>query len=230
MLETDAKGKALYVFTCLTCISWSDRCVHGQKDCQPSPPVRQRRTRTKNPTNKTAKLEKKLDGLVALLQATASSSATNSGNSPSTSGPGPDIPQDVHHTLNQTIRPEAGSLAPVLTPVVAPSSGFISVTAPSLAHLALQPSLEDAEKYLNSFRTDFTRYFPFVVIAPSVSAQQLAQISPFLWLCIITVASTSSSQQIILSREVRELFGPEAYLQGTRNMDLLLACLVYATC
>jgi len=43
----------------------------------------------------------------------------------------------------------------------------------------------------------------------------------------MTVASTRSSQQIVLSREVREVFGREAYLGGTRSMDLLFAVLVY---
>ncbi|KAL9016820.1 MAG: hypothetical protein Q9185_005864 [Variospora sp. 1 TL-2023] len=39
----------------------------------------------------------------------------------------------------------------------------------------------------------------------------------------MTVASTRSRQQVTLSREVRQLFGREAYLGGTRSMDLLLA-------
>ncbi|KAL8907092.1 MAG: hypothetical protein Q9171_005997 [Xanthocarpia ochracea] len=205
-------------------------CAHGQKDCQPSPPVRQRRTGTRNPTNKVGKLEKKLDGLVALLQATASSSAVNGNNSPSTIGPSAAGNfRDEHYHSDQTIRTGDGLLGPALTPAATPASNLASSIASSLVHPALEPSPGEAETYLNSFRTDFVRYFPFVIIAPLVSAQQLRQTSPFLWLCIMTVASTSSSQQILLSREVRELFGREAYLQGTRNMDLLLACLVYAT-
>lgn len=62
-----------------------------------------------------------------------------------------------------------------------------------------------------------------------MTAYQLRQESPILWLCIMTVASTRSIQQEALSKEMRGVFGREAYVEGTRNMDLLLAVLVYAT-
>lgn len=62
-----------------------------------------------------------------------------------------------------------------------------------------------------------------------MKAYQLCQESPILWLSIMTVASTRSLQQGALSKEVRGVFGREAYVEGTRNMDLLLAILVYAT-
>jgi len=97
-----------------------------------------------------------------------------------------------------------------------------------LLHPALEPSPEDAESYLNKFRTNFVKHLPFIVISPSVTAHQLRQERPILWVCIMTVASSNSTQQIVLSKEVRGILGREAYVEGTRNMDLLLAVLVYA--
>ena len=60
-----------------------------------------------------------------------------------------------------------------------------------------------------------------------MTARRLRQERPILWACIMTVASSNSRQQIVLSREVRGLLGREAYVEGTRNMDLLLAAFVY---
>jgi hypothetical protein len=45
----------------------------------------------------------------------------------------------------------------------------------------------------------------------------------------MTVASSNSTQQISLSKEVRGILAREAFVEGTRNMDLLFAILVYAT-
>jgi hypothetical protein len=44
----------------------------------------------------------------------------------------------------------------------------------------------------------------------------------------MTVATKNAAQQVELSKEMRHLFGREAYVQGTRNLDLLFAILVYA--
>jgi hypothetical protein len=44
----------------------------------------------------------------------------------------------------------------------------------------------------------------------------------------MATASNSSTEQILLSKEIRAIFGREAYVEGTRNMDFLLAVLVYA--
>lgn len=61
-----------------------------------------------------------------------------------------------------------------------------------------------------------------------MTARQFRQQRPILWVCIMAVASNNSTQQILLSKEIRGIFGREAYVEGTRNMDFLLAILVYA--
>ena len=201
--------------------------------------MRKRRTEARHPGSKVGKLEEKLDGLVALLK-----SATGTPEHLDTTpvNPGSNFSSRISiidssaasglryggYTSTQLLRTGNGSLDTSLIPSADSTSGFDSTRLPSLIHPALEPSPEDAKSYLNRFRTDFIRHLPFIVIAPAVSAQQLRHTSPFLWICIMTVASTRSSQQIVLSREVREVFGRETYSGGTRSMDLLLAVLVYA--
>ncbi len=205
--------------------------------------MRKRQAGARHPANKVGKLEQRLDGLVALLKYTTpgvpacletntllhTASTHSSGSS---SGHSTAIGDSQYNGSNASrfLHASVASLDSDRNPITVSSPSVTpSNRSPFLVHPALEPSPEDADSYLSIFRTEYTRYLPFVVIAPSVSAQQLRRTNPFLWLCIMTVASTRSSQQVVLSRELRILFGREAYLEGTRSLDLLLACLVYAT-
>ena len=213
------------------------------KDCQPSPPMRKRRTMKRPAERETSKLEEKLDGLVELLKsATQGTPGIANGTSINTPPEGSGLSSydgacgliaastvsDQDCVSNRPL-PNRGFPGSRFTPAASSSSGSTSVNLqlPEL-HPALQPSPEDAESYLNKFRTDFVKHLPFIVISPSVTSHELRQERPILWVCIMTVASSNSTQQIILSREVRSILGREAYVEGTRNMDLLLAVLVYA--
>jgi hypothetical protein len=123
-------------------------------------------------------------------------------------------------------------LDPDYTPTTSSSSQstpFSNLNLQPIIHQALEPCPEDAESYLTRFRNDFVRHLPFIILPPSVTAHQLRQDSPILWVSIMALASCNSTQQIKLSREVREILAREAFVEGTRNMDLLFAILVYAT-
>ena len=214
-----------------------------KKNCQPSPPMRKRRTGLRHPTNRAEQLEEKLDGLVTLLRSATSGTAgilnamlvdsatedlvpPSHGQSSGSSAAGSIGYRG--HSFNRTLHTGRGLPDSASTPATYHSESELTNLRP-LLHLALEPSPEDAESNLNRFRTNFLKHLPFIVMSPSVTAHQLRQESPFLWLCAMTVASTHSTQQIVLSKEVREIFGREAYVEGTRNMDLLLAVLGYAT-
>jgi hypothetical protein len=216
------------------------------KDCQPSPPVRKRRT-VKRPSsvNETSKLEEKLDGLVTLLKSATQGAPGIINATPVNSPPEGSMPSSHEsssgstaaasvgyrdYTYNRPLPNVRGFPESSFTPAASSSSssGSTSVNLQPVIHPALEPGPEDAESYLNKFRTDFVKHLPFIVIPPSVSSHQLRQERPILWVCIMTVASGNSTQQIALSQEVRGILGREAYVEGTRNMDLLLAVLVYA--
>ncbi|KAI2866845.1 hypothetical protein CBS147343_163 [Aspergillus niger] len=194
-----------------------ERCVRLRKACQPSPPMRKRRVVAKASAKDVQKLEEKLDGLYSILQG-----QTGLLNGPMQPAQEPLIP--APHT-DETV-----SLPIPLTQDL--SGTTCSPAAPSLEQpraTSYEPNDDDAELYLARFRSDFIGHLPFLDIPVSQSAHQMRQESPLLWLAIMTVASTRTTQQKAMSRQMRETFGREAFVEGSRSIDFLLSVLVYAT-
>ncbi|KAF7516680.1 hypothetical protein PCG10_002008 [Penicillium crustosum] len=222
----------------------ANRCHRMKKECLPSPPMRKRRMMTKTPgDNKVERLEEKVDGLVALLKSVTqgapgsfNASSINSALGrliPATSGREADgvITNNTNHVEYPYDKPGVtrsveGPFTPTTSSLSRPES---TNQLPSLIYSYLEPSAEEASAYLDRFRNEFQGQLPFLQVSSSMTAQQLRQESPLLWLSIMTVASTRSTQKIMLSKEVSGVFGREAYVEGTRNMDFLLAVLVYTT-
>jgi len=214
------------------------------KLCQPSPPVRKRRTTNRASENRTLKLEEKLDGIVKLLSSTGRIPLETTNSSPESSLAEPplhsshEIPSGVTASNIQSSQDNAFTRPFPIGRSVSESSYTPATSASSAAsppvllqpvlYQNLEPSLEEAELHLNRFREKFVNTFPFIIIPPSVTARQLRQDRPVLWVCIMTVASNNIAQQIRYSREVRAIFGREVFIEGNRSMDLLLAILVYA--
>ena len=110
--------------------------------------------------------------------------------------------------------------------LVAVEHTLSNVQAP-FGHEASEPSPVEAEQYLSFFCTYKAKYFPFVYIPPTTTAQQLRQKKPFLWLCIMTIASRSTTQQQVLGSRIRDILAQEMMLKSGQNMDLLLGLLAY---
>jgi hypothetical protein len=215
------------------------RCERMKKDCQPSPSVRKRRTVKRVHTSRTSKIEQKLDGLVQLLESAAKPATTTArvvdGRSASSTSPNAFLPS-LNNASDITESDYTHN-----NPVANARVGYHSLPTPASlsesASLNLQPavqsnwelSIQDAELNLDKFRTDFIKHLPFVIIPHSMTAQQLRQERPILWLCIMALATNQATQQIKFSRELRTTFGQEALVEGRKSMDLLLAILVYAT-
>lgn len=215
-----------------------------KKLCQPSPPVRRHRTLKKPSTHETSKLEEKLDGLVTLLKSATQGMPglinpdlshgdvfpATSENAPATASPSG--ASDAGFIPSKSLSNGGGLPEPTYTPTTTNSLRSMPLNDFSLQpdlHPALEPSAEDAELYLNKFRNDFVKHLPFIIIPPSVTSHQLRQDRPILWIAIMTVSSSNIAQQHSLSKEMREILARHAFVQGTRNMDFLLAVLVYAT-
>jgi hypothetical protein len=199
------------------------------------------RTGKKASAHDTSKLEEKLDGLVTLIKSAsqgipgiinpppqnlvvASRESVPSSTASSRTDYGVHLPRIT--SSNAT-----GLLDCIFTPTVLSSSNPTPASSLNLQPLldpALTPSPEEAELYMNKFRVDFVKHLPFIIISPSTTAHQLRLDHPILWISIMTVASSMSTQQILLSKELRAILAREAFVQGTRNMDLLLGILVYA--
>ena len=70
-------------------------------------------------------------------------------------------------------------------------------------------------------------YFPFIIVPDSLTALELRRGRPFLWLCIMSVASKSTVQQNALRKELKIAMGREILVEGKNNIDLLLGILVF---
>ena len=173
------------------------------KACQPSPPMRKRRTMRKSPEKETSKLEQKLDGLVTLLTSATQSvpaiinpTATsillepsgppnyeiNYGSTPVSSASLQHQVQDGQ-LLNSERLPETRFTSGTSS---SSESTLGNVQHPAITP-AIQPSPEEAESYLNKFRTHHSKHLPFIVLAPSVTSHRLRQYRPILWACIMYV-------------------------------------------
>ena len=199
-----------------------------------------RRRNPKKPiASKSARLEEKLDGLVSLLKAGAQSEAittdsqaiaaaydsahhssvrTNDKSSPHSQT---DIESTTSVVDDQLPNP------PVLTPGSIESQGTLSNSSPSLLRDTVEPSPLEAEQCLTIFRIHKSEYFPFVHIPLTTTANQLRQERPFLWLCVMMVASRSTSQQQVLGNKVRDRLAQEMVIKSEQNIDLLLGLLAY---
>ncbi|KAJ5224376.1 uncharacterized protein N7469_007879 [Penicillium citrinum] len=86
---------------------------------------------------------------------------------------------------------------------------------------------DEGDIILRIFNTQMVHLFPFVVIAPHVTAEQLRQDKPFLFLNISMVACQKSSQQRELYRIIKEYVAEHIVLQNERSLDLLQGLLVF---
>ncbi|KAL4905586.1 hypothetical protein BDW74DRAFT_185117 [Aspergillus multicolor] len=179
-----------------------ERCTRMNKECHPSPPARKRQATTNRITKNTQvqQLEEKVEGLAFMLRSTISRSPVNS---------------------------TSGSISATGLWCVGQSQSTISTCL--VATSPFEPEPAEAERCLNWFRTHMLGSLPFLVLSSSITAEQLRQERPLLWLSIMTVACTRPAQQQALSKETREIFGREAYIEGRRSLDFLWAVLVFVS-
>ena len=214
--------------------TWTDvvRCHRLNKECRPSVSVRRR-----NP--KKPVVEERLDGLVSLLKAGAQPDAIASDTHATTA-----VYDSDHHSnvrtndktslYRQTERSSVKSVLddylpnlPILTPGKPVSEGTMSNSSAAVPYDAVEPSPVDAEEYLTIFHTHKSKYFPFVYVPSTTTAQQLREERPFLWLCIMTIASRSTAQQQVLGSKIRHTLAEEMLLKSEQSVDLLLGLLAY---
>ena len=176
--------------------------------------------------SRTAQLEEKFDNLLSLLKAGAqsdaiahlSSTGPDDKTSPNSQSEGRSVPSVLDGSLSES---------PVLVPRMTDSESTLSNSPGSVLHDSVEPSSIEAEQYLTIFRAHKAKYFPFVYVPPTTTAKQLRQTRPFLWLCIMAIASKSTSQQQVLGSEIRRLLAQEMLLKSGQTIDLLLGLLAY---
>ncbi|KAL1963469.1 hypothetical protein VTN77DRAFT_8370 [Rasamsonia byssochlamydoides] len=248
-LNTASAGRpAPYGRACLNCarakckcilrsVGSCERCHRLNKECVPSPTVRKRKPKT-TAASQTARLEQKLDGLVSLLKsatrvtptvdnATAAAGWNFAEVEASAQAAAPNPSNVSNH------RPMEGiGCGPVANPItLSPlTPGSVSAHVQPFAYALppdLEPSPEEAEDCLKTFRTRNLKYFPFTYIPESTSSQQLRQEWPFFWLCIMAITTKTVSKQLGLGRAIRQIASQEILVDGERNLDLLFGLLVF---
>ena len=90
-------------------------------------------------------------------------------------------------------------------------------------------SFEETEAILVSFRDLFSTQFPFVVVSPEKSIQELRRESPFLLHAMVAVGVYTNPQlQRQLGEEIRQQLGTRLVIGAEKSLDLLQGLLVYA--
>lgn len=179
-----------------------------------------------------AKVETKLDGLIALLG--------QSQKLPEFTNPSPyqhdqeiDIPGVSETPYHDQIPPQVGHAAS--TPSYLEPQEAITATNEPEATVNIAQKLfaqglltyEKAEQLLSTFRY-MAQYFPFVVLPLNATAYSMSQERPFLLLAVLTTAlSSEKSLQKALDHEFRSTLCAKVVIEGEKSIDLLQGLLVH---
>ena len=68
---------------------------------------------------------------------------------------------------------------------------------------------------------------PFVVLAPDITAKELRELSPFLWLNIIAVTARTPGQQSTMSDHIKRFVAQKMVVDNDKSLDLFLGLLVF---
>ncbi|CAK7224693.1 hypothetical protein SCUCBS95973_005604 [Sporothrix curviconia] len=96
---------------------------------------------------------------------------------------------------------------------------------------SLEPTPEEADRSLHTFRTTMLPYFPFVHLPPDLTAAQMRRSRPVLWLSIlaITCQRVPTHTQLGRSTHLRALFAYRVVFESEKGLDLLQGLLAFLT-
>lgn len=88
--------------------------------------------------------------------------------------------------------------------------------------------MEAAGRYLEIFRTVMVHRFPFVVISPSVTAQELREEKPFLFLTVLAAAAYENMPlQRRLGKEIKQVVSNRVIMSGESSLEVIQGILIY---
>ncbi|KIW40336.1 uncharacterized protein PV06_07543 [Exophiala oligosperma] len=105
---------------------------------------------------------------------------------------------------------------------------FGSVGPSPLDHVKQVLRSEDEEFFiLKAYWTHMAQYFPFVVIPPDMTLEEL-KTKPFLFMTVMTIGCRHHiERQTSLAKRVREVIAEKVLLRGEQSLDILQGLLVY---
>ncbi|RDW84203.1 Zn(II)2Cys6 transcription factor domain-containing protein [Aspergillus mulundensis] len=195
------------------------RCQRLDKECR-QPPSHKRQSARKAATSKSARLEEKLEDLVALLRAGVHSPIVNPLNNAMST------PESLDAALNSFTQNTSLPPIPTLTPDTNPSES--TSRSPVAFSTPAEPTPPQADECLDTFRTQLLPYFPCIYIPPDMSVQRLRQTRPFTWLCIMSVTCKAAAQRRALNDKIKATVAQQmVHNSASTDIDILLGLLIY---
>lgn len=194
-----------------------ERCYRLHKQCHASDSIRKRNA-DRISTSRISLLEDRLEEVTSLLRSVTQSSGN--GPLPRTAASGySEAVESVPTPRDNDISGNVVSSTTTLTPESLVSAVGEDLDLPS----------DQAEKCFDIFRTQMLRSFAFIHLPEDMSAARLQQHRPFLYLCIVAVATKSTSKKMSLFKEIRRIVAHRMILDDASepDIDLLLGLLTY---
>lgn len=176
--------------------------------------------------SKTARVEEKLDNILGMLQT------------------GGIIPANIinnnHQPAANVVRESSGLISrdldnhmPSATTQLTPETNSLEYpgdhsSRSSIGDFSL--TLTQAEKNPTAFKNQKSKYFPFIYIPATTTAEQLRLQRPFLYTCIMAISSQPTVQQQALNLKVKELIALQMLhepVHSSNGLDMLLGLLAY---
>ncbi|KAI3316856.1 putative C6 transcription factor [Xylariaceae sp. AK1471] len=204
-----------------------ERCHRLKKRCQPSDSIRRRvDQRAEESDLRIAQLEGKIETLLSAMQSIVSSSGSAINldrllNEENTSSATFNLASVQVNSTNTN-----SSIGDGPTPATDISPKALQDTIP-LSPSLTDTSLSQAEESLCVFRSRMLPCFPFISLAPDITAEQLRHDRPFLFQAILTVTTFSTQKKLARVEDLKRLLFTSALLDVQSTIDLLLGLLTY---
>ncbi|QRD91099.1 C6 transcription factor [Aspergillus flavus] len=200
----------------------ADVCLRLKRKCQLSVSVRRRRgLMAEGSDMRIARLEEKMESLLAAMDTFVSSSGSLVGLADTTRPGATSISALVNMTSSGSSERLALSNTTVSTHTNSSPHSVSSAPSPT----ASLPNQEDGR--LEYFRTRMLPYFPFIDLTPEMTTQYLRQNRPFLLRAIYTVTTFSTQEKLAQVEELKHLLFTSALLKVESSIDMLLGLLTY---
>ncbi|EEA22396.1 hypothetical protein TMatcc_008158 [Talaromyces marneffei ATCC 18224] len=211
-----------------------ERCLRLEKECVT--PVSARRLASKHlMESRVVELEEKIESLMALLQNQAAEKSHPHRTSPPaaigtpTSNGLSHRDRESHDSAFNTDPPNPELAGPVQSDLLAVGESVYQHRSQfDILTSAFEPQPLQAEDCLVYFHSRMLSLFPFVYLRPDMSARQLREWYPFLWVNIMAVtAKHVIGQEVSMTDSIKRFVAQKMVVDNESNLDLLLGLLAF---
>lgn len=222
--------------TCLT----DSRCCRLETSCEPAAGVRKSRVNAiRSAPSADARLERRLDDLVSLIQSQDASrpTATLGTNDFPSVEPSGQIPFDPPPEYSTPASPASSyqpdvaiNSADATVELLRPADSESSDTSLILSDMSPN-GLTDrvAEEQLNTFRRSFLPNSPLFHLPPSLTSRQFRQQKPFTWFVTMALSSKQISKQFAMEETIWRIISKRIVCEHLANLDLLIGLICFAS-